>query len=232
MTVKAEPLSRNIERTLVYNTPTGTPDMVALHQVVTFKREPITDAKGTITGYTPWQAHQKQWPAVPVPQLPGYRSNLRIVPAMSVTPETKDTKLTITYTKDTPKDVTPTKPSSDQAPTDIKPDSTSAEQESAPSTADKTLATHEQATAEVKKRDKQVVAPNTAEQVAVDVERPQEKQKPHHHIYPVVTPIPLSQANAYLRCDTEIAHILVTLVERGALQWRHDEYHTFFFAQS
>lgn len=229
MTVKAEPLSRNIERTLVYNTPTGTPDMVALHQVVTFKREPITDAKGTITGYTPWQAHQKQWPAVPVPQLPGYRSNLRIVPAMSVTPETKDTKLTITYTKDTPKDVTPTKPAPDQVSTE--PESTPETQKSV-ETSDGAPVTHEPITEEPKAREKHVIAPHTAERVALDADAPREKAQPHQHVYPIVTPIPLSQANSYLRRDTEIARVLVVLVERGALQWRHDEYHTLFFAQS
>lgn len=230
MTVKAEPLSRNIERTLVYNTPPDAPDIVALHQVVTFKREPITDAKGTITGYTPWKTHQKQWPAVPVPQLIGYRSNLRMVPAMSVTPETKNTKLKITYTvKDTPKDVTPTKTSLDQAPAKLEPTSKA---KKSTKTSNELSVTHESGLEESRKREKQIVRPNTAVQASLDTQCPQEKPRPHHHVYPVVTPIPLSQANSYLRRDTEVAHVLLTLVECGALQWRHDEYHTLFFAQN
>ncbi|WP_418772836.1 mucin-binding protein, partial [Ligilactobacillus salivarius] len=82
---------------LVDGNEVSAPDSV--NQEFTFSRDVFTD---TITGdvtYGNWNVDNTSFEAVDSPSLKGYTPDLKSVAALTVTPDTKDTVITVTYTK-------------------------------------------------------------------------------------------------------------------------------------
>ncbi|WP_347112764.1 mucin-binding protein [Ligilactobacillus salivarius] len=100
--------SKTVKRTINYlidGNEVSAPDSV--NQEFTFSRDVFTD---TVTGdvtYGNWNVDNTSFVAVDSPSLKGYTPDLKSVTALSVTPDTKDTVITVTYTKN-PVEVQPT----------------------------------------------------------------------------------------------------------------------------
>ena len=94
--VKASDLSKTVQRQVTITSPDGKADSQT--QSVTFTRgvelDPVTDQ---LVKYLPWSENgQHTFEAVRVPTLAGYQASGNI-PAQSVTPDTADTTINITY---------------------------------------------------------------------------------------------------------------------------------------
>ena len=100
--------NKTVKRTINYlvnGNEVSAPDSV--NQEFTFSRDVFTD---TVTGdvtYGNWNADNTSFEAVDSPSLKGYTLDVKSVTALTVTPDTKDTNVTVTYTKN-PVEVQPT----------------------------------------------------------------------------------------------------------------------------
>lgn len=92
--------NKTVKRTINYlvdGNEVSAPDSV--NQEFTFSRDVFTD---TVTGdvtYGNWNADNTSFEAVDSPSLKGYTPDVKSVAALTVTPDTKDTVITVTYTK-------------------------------------------------------------------------------------------------------------------------------------
>ncbi|MGA0619439.1 mucin-binding protein [Ligilactobacillus salivarius] len=100
--------NKTVKRTINYlvdGNEVSAPDSV--NQEFIFSRDVFTD---TVTGdvtYGNWNVDNTSFEAVDSPSLKGYTPDLKSVAALTVTPDTKDTVITVTYTKN-PVEVQPT----------------------------------------------------------------------------------------------------------------------------
>ena len=91
--------TQTVTRTVHYVYPDGTPVKLDTVQTVTFTRTGTKDKVTKQTSWNPWTPTNKTLVFIVPPIVPDYQPDTKVVPPVTVTSDTPDIVVTVTYTK-------------------------------------------------------------------------------------------------------------------------------------